>query len=119
VGESRVVPPALAVCGMGLILLIFTNSVHYLVLAGLISGAAHGLLYPGLNTMAMRNEAAVHRAKILAIVTGSFDAGVFVGSIGLGQVGKYLGLPAIFLTAGLAFFVGLAIILVRPVSRTA
>jgi len=119
VGESRVIPPALGVCGMGLILLVFTSSIHSLVLAGLISGAAHGLLYPGLNTMAVRNVAPVHRAKILAIVTGSFDAGIFVGSIGLGQVGKYLGLPAIFLTAGLAFFIGLGIFLVRPAGKTA
>jgi MFS family permease len=119
VGENRVVPPALAVCGIGLILLVFTSSIHSLVLAGLISGAAHGLLYPGLNTMAVRNEGTVHRAKILAIVTGSFDAGIFLGSIGLGQVGQYLGLPAIFLTAGLAFFAGLGIFLMRPASRTA
>jgi MFS family permease len=117
VGESRVVPPALVVCGIGLIILVFANAVQYLVLAGLISGAAHGLLYPCLSTMAIRNETAGHRAKILAIVTGSFDAGVFAGSIGLGQVGKYLGFPAIFLIAGLAFFLGVGIFLARPGSR--
>ena len=114
VGESRVVSPALIVCGIGLIILIFANAVQYLILAGLISGAAHGLLYPSLNTMAIRNEAAGHRTKILAIVTGSFDAGIFAGSIGLGQVGKYLGFPAIFLIAGLAFFLGVGIFLVHP-----
>jgi MFS family permease len=117
VGESRVVPPALIVCGTGLIILIFANAVRYLILAGLISGAAHGLLYPCLNTMVIRNQTAGHRAKILAIVTGALDAGIFAGSIGLGQVGKYLGFPAIFWVAGLLFFLGVGIFLVHPASR--
>lgn len=117
VGETRVISPALVVCGTGLIILVFANNVQHLVLAGLTSGAAHGLLYPSLSTMAIRNESTGHRAKILAIVTGSFDAGVFGGSIGLGQVGSYLGYPAIFLFAGLAFFLGVGIFLLRPRSR--
>lgn len=118
VGESRVIPHALAVCGMGLLILIFVKSVLCLVFAGLVSGAAHGILFPSLNTMALRNEVLGQRAKILAIVTGSFDAGVFMGSVALGQVGNYLGFPAIFLTAGLIFLVGLGIILVRPIRST-
>jgi len=118
VGETRVVPYAMTVCGLGLILLMFINSVTFLLLAGLISGAAHGMLYPCLNTMAVRNEPAGLRAKILALVTGSLDLGVFGGAIVLGQIGKYLGFPAIFLCAGMAFFAGLGFIRIYPLKTT-
>jgi predicted MFS family arabinose efflux permease len=118
VGESRVVPHALALCGMGLIMLIFVRSVPFLVLAGLVSGAAHGILFPSLSAMALRNEVSGQRAKIIAIFTGSLDAGIFVGSVALGQIGNYLGFPAIFAVAGLTFLVGLGIIFVRPVRST-
>ncbi|MFH1488870.1 MAG: MFS transporter [Pseudomonadota bacterium] len=114
VGEARVIPYAMAVCGAGLLLLVFINSVAFLLLAGLISGAAHGMLYPCLTTMAVRDEPAVLRAKILGIVTGSIDLGIFAGAIVLGQVGKYLGFPAIFIIAGMAFFGGLLLIHLRP-----
>ena len=118
VGEIRVVPYAISLCALGLILLVFVNSVTLLLLSGLISGAAHGMLYPCLNTIAVRDEPAGLRAKILAIVTGSFDLGLFAGAIVLGQIGKFLGFPALFLTAGMTFLVGLAIIRVYPLKTT-
>ena len=114
-GERKIVPYAMILCGGGLLILIIVNNIAFLIFAGLLSGSAHGMLYPCLITIAVRNETSALRGKILAIVTGSIDTGLFGGSIILGQVGKYFGLPAIFLVAGLSFFVGLVIFLARPV----
>ena len=101
-------------CGLGMILLLIAHNAAFLVMAGIISGSAHGVLYPCLCTMAVRNESPGLRAKIMAIVTGSIDLGVFVGAILLGQVGKHFGYPAIFLVAGAMFFGGLVIIRIWP-----
>ncbi|MBN1848346.1 MAG: MFS transporter [Deltaproteobacteria bacterium] len=110
VGEDRVAPYALIVGGFGLIFLLFMNSMVYLLVAGLISGSSQGMLYPSLNTMAVRNEPTNLRARIMATITGALDLGSFAGSIILGQIGKALGFPAIFATAGVGFFVGFIMI---------
>ncbi|MBW1799264.1 MAG: MFS transporter, partial [Deltaproteobacteria bacterium] len=66
VGETRFAPYAILICGLGLILLLITYNAVFLVLVGIISGAAHGVLYPCLCTMAVRNEPPGLRAKVMA-----------------------------------------------------
>lgn len=115
VGEERVAPYALVACGLGLFSLLFMNSMVYLLVAGLISGSSHGMLYPSLTTMAVRNEPTNLRARIMATITGALELGSFAGSIIMGQIGKALGFPAIFATAGVGFFIGFFIIKVYSI----
>lgn len=113
IGENRIIPFALTTTGGGLLLLIFLNGNWILALSGLMTGFGHGLLFPSLNALAIREEPAEIRGKITGIFTGSIDAGIFVGSIILGYVGEYVGFPTLFLFAGLSLLTGLMVFRMR------
>ena len=107
VGEEKIIPSGFAVTGCGVLSIILLNGNVFLMLSGFLAGSGHGLLYPSLNAFAIRNEPADIRGKIIGIFTGGIDAGVFIGSIILGYVGKWLGFQALFFIAGLPLFIGL------------
>jgi len=109
--EDRIIPCAMILTGLGLTGLAFLRGSRILILAGLLGGCGHGLLYPSLNVLAIRDMPAVMRGKITGVFTGSIDAGVFAGSIILGFVGQSAGFPVLFLTAGCALFT--AVVLYR------
>ena len=106
VGESRIIPHAFVITGFGLMMLFFLKGDFILILSGTICGMGHGLLYPCLNAIAVRNEPRDIRGKIIGIFTGGIDTGVFSGSILLGYIGKWFGYPVLFLVAGLVLLVG-------------
>jgi len=109
VGENRIIPYALAMTGAGLFVLAFLEGSAALIIAGLMSGCGHGLLFPCLNAMAIRDEPIDIRGKITGVFTGGLDAGAFVGSLMLGYIGEWVGFRALFFTAGLALLLGLAV----------
>ena len=109
IGEARILPYALALTGSGLLIMLFLGGVWILVISGLMTGSGHGLLFPCLNALAIRNESIEIRGKMIGIFTGGIDAGIFSGSIILGYIGEWGGFHAIFLVAGLALFIGLGL----------
>jgi len=114
-GEKALLPWGLGLTIGGLVLLsVATRSL--LPAAGLLAGAGHGVLFPLLNSLAVRNEPLAIRGKVTGIFTGSIDAGIFAGSLLLGQVGEMAGYGALFL---LASFIGLCalILSLRPLER--
>ncbi|WP_221249474.1 MFS transporter [Desulfuromonas versatilis] len=114
VGENRMLPYALVVTAAGSFCLITVAGSPSLGLAGLVAGAGHGLLFPILNTLAIRNEPAEIRGKVTGIFTGGIDSGAFVGSLILGYVGELAGFGALFTVSGLVVLSGLAIFRFRP-----
>jgi MFS family permease len=110
VGERRIVPPALAITGLGLLSLALVHGPAALASAGLATGAGHGLLFPTLNSWAVRDQPAAVRGKITGIYTGALDGGNFAGSLVLGCIGEWAGLSALFLVAGSALLTGLAVV---------
>ena len=80
-----------------------------LCMAGILSGIGHGLLFPLLNTMAVRDEEASIRGKATGIFTGGIDTGIFAGSLILGYIGDWFGLNALFVCAGLSMTAALVI----------
>jgi MFS family permease len=106
VGEGRIIPHAFIITGFGIMILIFLGGDLILILSGFICGAGHGLLYPCLNAVAVRNEPQEIRGKIMGIFTGGIDSGMFLGSISLGYIGKWFGYPMLFLVAGLILLMG-------------
>lgn len=115
VGEGRIVPYALALTGTGLLILIIDGGPPLLVFSGLMAGCGHGILFPSLNALAIRNAPAHIRGKINGIYTGGIDAGALTGGITLGYVAKWAGFPALFLAAGLTVLAGLVVVNVAPV----
>jgi MFS family permease len=109
IGEDRIIPYALLFTGGGLMVLVFLSGSTVLAISGLMSGCGHGLLFPCLNSLVIRNEPIDIRGKINGVFTGGIDAGAFAGSIVLGYIGEWAGFKALFLTAGLALFIGLGI----------
>jgi MFS family permease len=106
VGESRIIPHAFVITGFGLMMLVFLGGDLILILSGAICGLGHGLLYPCLNAIAIRDEPRDIRGKIIGIFTGGIDTGVFSGSILLGYIGNWFGYPVLFLVAGLVLLMG-------------
>jgi len=96
VGERRVLPWALLVCALGLVLVLPATNYTLLAVSGLVCGAGHGLLFPTLNTLAIRDIPAVYRGRVTGIFTGAIDSGIFIGSIGLGFAAKIVSLPILF-----------------------
>jgi MFS family permease len=109
VGEQRIIPYALIITGAGFMLLIFLEGTLMLLIAGLMSGCGHGLLFPSLNALALRKEPIGIRGKINGVFTGGIDAGAFVGSVLLGYIGEWAGFPTLFFAAGFALFAGFMI----------
>lgn len=96
VGERRVLPWALLVCALGLVLVLPATNYTLLAVSGLVCGAGHGLLFPTLNTLAIRDIPAAYRGRVTGIFTGAIDSGIFIGSIGLGLAAKIVSLPVLF-----------------------
>jgi MFS family permease len=109
VGEGRIIPYAFIITSCGIMMIIFLGGDLILILSGFISGSGHGLLYPCLNAIAVRNEPQDIRGKIMGIFTGGIDTGIFSGSILLGYIGKWFGYPVLFLVAGLTLFMGFGV----------
>ena len=109
VGEGRIIPYAFIVTSFGVLMIFFLGGDLILVLSGFISGSGHGLLYPCLNAIAVRNEPQDIRGKIIGVFTGGMDTGIFLGSILLGYIGKWFGFQLLFLVAGLTLFMGFGV----------
>jgi MFS family permease len=109
IGEGRIIPYAFIITSFGILMIIFLGGDLILILSGFISGSGHGLLYPCLNAIAVRNEPQDIRGKIIGIFTGGIDTGLFLGSILLGYIGKWFGFHVLFLVAGLTLFMGFGV----------
>ncbi len=109
IGEDRIIPHALILTGGGLLTLIFLKGNIILILSGLVTGCGHGLLFPCLNSLAIRNEPINIRGKITGIFTGGIDTGAFIGSVMLGYIGEWAGFGALFFAAGLALLIGFGV----------
>ncbi|MGK2943685.1 MAG: MFS transporter [Desulfuromonadales bacterium] len=117
-GEKRILPYGIALYMAGLFLLPFTYNQVTLCAAGILSGIGHGLLFPLLNTMAVRDEPAAIRGKATGIFTGGIDTGIFAGSLMLGYIGDWFGLDVLFVCAGLSMATALVLLHLRN-SRSA
>lgn len=115
IGEQQIIPWGLVLAASGLLLLPLVHGNLLLLSVGFIFGIGHGLLFPALNAMAIRNEPYNVRGKITGIFTGGIDAGAFCGALILGIVGEMAGYNSLFLCAGLVVLTGLFLFRARPV----
>ena len=70
IGEKLIIPWGLILAAGGLLLVPLVHGNLLLVTVGFIFGIGHGLLFPALNAMAIRNEPYQVRGKITGIFTG-------------------------------------------------
>ena len=107
VGERKVIPVALVVSAIGFLGLVFAKSNTMFFLTGLFVGLGHGMIYPALAALVVRDRPYSIRPKMIAIYTGAVDGGVFAGSLLLGGIGEFWGFGALYLTACVASVLGL------------
>jgi len=110
-GEKRLIPVALVIAGTGFVCLIQVSSTVGLAGTGFVAGLGHGLLFPSLIALTIRPIAAGNRGRVTGILTGGVDAGLFFGSLTMGQLGDFFGFTAIFALAAATIFAGLGVFL--------
>lgn len=108
-GELRILPVAFIITTAGFILLAGGGSSFWFPVAGACGGIGHGMLVPGMLSVAVRKINSKDRGKATGAVTGGVDCGLFVGSIMLGFIGEHSGFTAIFYTSSLFLIFGLFI----------
>ncbi len=106
-GERQIIPWGLACASAGLLLLPLASGQIMLLLAGLVFGVGHGLLFPALNALAVRDEPYNVRGKVTGIFTGGIDTGIFCGALVLGIIGEQAGYAALFVSAAIMVAAGL------------
>jgi MFS family permease len=94
--RPQVLLPAYGVIVLGLAALPTGSSVLLLVLVGLACGASHGVAVPVLFSLLLYQVKPNQRGWAVALLAAAFDLGNVVGTVGLGFVGEYLGIRAIF-----------------------
>ncbi len=100
-GEEKIIPYGLIIFAFGLIIIIFAKNELLLCTSGLISGCGHGLLFPCLNSLIIKDKSISIRGKLTGLFTGSIDTGGFMGSIILGYIGDLFGFKILFFSSAL------------------
>ena len=80
--------------------------VAYLWAYGLAFGAAHGILYPTLNTHGVHAASAAVRGRVFTVYGGAFSVGVVLATITWGKVAASMGFPSVFVGASLGAYAG-------------
>ncbi len=114
IGEKQILPWGLLLGAFALLLCPLINNNALLLVVGFIFGTGHGLLFPALNTMAIRGEPYHVRGKVTGIFTGGIDSGSFLGAMILGVIAHSAGYNILFICAGLTLACGLLIFRLRP-----
>lgn len=106
-GENHLLPWGIGLYVLGLVLLPMVHGPLLFSLAGICAGIGHGVLFPTINTLAVRDEPGEVRGKATGIFTGGIDTGIFAGSLILGYIGDWFSLPALFWAASAGMACGL------------
>jgi MFS family permease len=109
-------PALLAVVGVAVTRTSTTPVVPILFVAGLVSGAAHGFLYPGLAALVTDLTPAARRATAVGVFSAMFLLGQTAGAVVFGAVAHALGYAALWAVLTMLLLVGaaLALGLARP-----
>ena len=114
IGENQIIPWGISLTALGLLLVPLVHSNLWLLAVGFVFGIGHGLLFPALNAMAVRDEPYAVRGKVTGIFTGGIDSGIFCGAVILGMIGEAAGFAALFICAGLIVLSGLSLFRLKP-----
>jgi MFS family permease len=109
-GRWQVVMPALLVKAAGIFLLVWPGPASALTWSGVLSGGAHGLLYPTLTALLVDLVPSGGRGRVLGLFSGAVVVGTSLGPIVMGIVAERIGYQAMFGITGLLPVLGVAAI---------
>jgi MFS family permease len=107
-------PVLLAVVGYAVTRASTTPVVPILFVAGLISGAAHGFLYPGLAALVTDLTPAPRRATAVGVFSSMFLLGQTVGAVMFGAVAHVLGYASMWSILSMLLLIGSALSMGLP-----
>jgi len=114
IGRRAVAAPGLAVAALATVWLAVAHSDATLLAAGATLGLSWGLVRGGLDAAVVDAVPAEGRGTAIGLLYTCFDAGVGVGSFGLGVAAQYygyaaaFGLAAVWAAVALAAYLGLS-----------
>lgn len=114
IGAHRIVVPGFAIYTVGLALLCLLPARGTLVLAGVACGAAHGSLFPMLNTLTIARMPPHLVGTAVSLFTGSLDLGAVVGTPICGAIANARGFRVMFALVAVATIVGLVLVATDP-----
>jgi predicted MFS family arabinose efflux permease len=107
-GRRAVAVPGMAVVVLAMISLVMARTDAALLAAGAIFGLSWGLARAGIDTAVVDAVSPEARGTAVGFLYTCFDAGVGVGSFGLGVIARTQGYAATFSSAALWALVALA-----------
>lgn len=113
VGYVRMLLPAFALYGAGLIALQFSFSLFSIIVGGLLCGAGHGLSFPLITTLGYVLAPKEMRGTGVALLTGMMDVGNGLSALFLGILAHFHGLNVVFIFGSLAPFAAALLIAIK------
>jgi len=107
-------PALLAIVGYAVTRTSTTPVVPILFVAGLISGAAHGFLYPGLAALVTDLTPPTRRATAVGVFSSMFLVGQTLGAVMFGAVAHALGYASMWSVLTMLLLIGSALALGLP-----
>jgi MFS family permease len=90
-----------------------------LLLYGLLFGAAHGLLFPTLNALALEVLPSARRGLGMVVFNGAFNAGMSLGGFSWGVLAREYGYPSVYSTTTVTALIGSVVLVAsRPRRRS-
>ena len=96
VGHKRVLYPAFVALGAGFLVLGGAGNDAAVLVAGVLTGAGHGYVFPILFGFTVTRASIADRGSALAFFTALFDVGILFGGPLLGWIITFSGYPAMF-----------------------
>jgi predicted MFS family arabinose efflux permease len=90
-------------------MLTFLATVPLLPLIGILTGAAHGFLYPALSVLVISITTEQHRGRVVGLFSSAVLLGHTLGAIAMGYVVHAFGYPAMFGFLSFLLFAGAAL----------
>lgn len=101
-GPRRTLVPSIAASTVGYLVLAQADSSTELAVAGLLTGAGHGFVYPIVASLVVERARGRERGAALSLYTAVYEGGLLLGSPAIGAVLEAWGYPVMYaLAAGI------------------
>jgi predicted MFS family arabinose efflux permease len=108
-GRFWVLFPAAIFCIVGCVILFFTKSTGFLLLAAVFYGAGFGAIFPGLQAWVIDRVEPQRRGVATATFYNAFDIGIGSGAMLLGLVATWSNYATMYLVSSVFFLIYLAV----------
>jgi MFS family permease len=101
-GVRRIMIPAFLFYAAGMITVMVSQSTAVVILGGVFSGIAHGVVFPAINSLGYAAAPREYAGSAVALITGMMDLGSILTAFAFGTIAEYSSYGSAFLFAGFA-----------------